>query len=322
MALFFERCFVYFPTLAPQSKGPGEQWPVNCESVVDLDGPGPLDREILITAGPGFVRVGSQEIGKVYCITKEGRKRWEYTIGYPYGLSSLAAADLDGDGILEIVVVGDGGIYCLNKDGECIWEFGGSGDAKIAIADLNKVGNLEIIATIGNNLHCINKDGENLWECQINPIGSPTVADLDGDGPLGLEILVPCRWNLLRCIDKNGQIKWEYCPSYFGFINLSPAVGDLDGDGSLEILTLLINLEEVSSPNTKLICLDKDGIKKWEYTVGYGGAEGGPNSSSPTVADLDGDGYSEVLIVGVPGEVELFCIDRNGTKVWRFDQKL
>lgn len=73
----------------------------------------------------------------------------------------------------------------------------------------------------------------------------------------------------------------------------SPAVGDLDGDGLVEIVTGFFDgsaTDETARKEAGLIAFRHDGTFLWRSDpvfVGWGG---------PAIADLDGDGFAEVVI--------------------------
>lgn len=190
--------------------------------------------------------------------TVAGRLNPPFATGWPqmvydYLFSSPNFGDLDPfyPG-LEIVVCGkEGNIYAWHCDGTSV-----IGDGRIytvspaeiwcspALGDVNADGSLEIVfgnRTSTNNLYVINNQGSCLpgWPHSTSgrKIGSPVLADLDGDKDL--EIIV---WNIhadlyvlhhdaTGVFSKDGLLK-DLPGIAFG----TPAVGDITGDGDLEIV--------------------------------------------------------------------------------------
>ncbi len=95
----------------------------------------------------------------------------------------------------------------------------------------------------------------------------------------------------------------------------SPTVGECDGDDGLEIVTFTYS--------GRLVGLDGDGSERFSVPLSGGGIE----IASPTLADLDGDGFDEA-IVGSNADAEegggkihaVHCAD--GSPLWTFDAGL
>ena len=110
---------------------------------------------------------------------------------------SAAAADIDGDGKLEIVFgtyFNDRHVYAVSAaDGRIKWKFRsdrGPLDASVAIADLDADGKLDVLAadSSSGNLFCLDSKGQEKWRLKLpNSTDSPpSIADIDGDGKLDI----------------------------------------------------------------------------------------------------------------------------------------
>ncbi len=116
---------------------------------------------------------------------------------YGYTPPSPAVADLDADGVPEIVVPGKGTLAILRADGTAFPGWPGALPAPAinspVIADLDGDGALDLlVGTEDRRLHALRLDGTALpgWprEFREQPWSTPYVADVDGDGDLDVAI--------------------------------------------------------------------------------------------------------------------------------------
>ncbi|WP_438034330.1 FG-GAP repeat domain-containing protein [Sorangium sp. So ce204] len=119
----------------------------------------------------------------------------------------------------------------------------------------------------------LSDDDESAW------LGSPVVADLDGDGEQ--EILVTHNGNVVVW-GPDGEQKWRYTESrQNGRIWASPIVADFRGDGQLEV---------VFAARTTIYMLDASGrlVSGWPVTWN-------DEIRSLAAGDIDGDGQLDVV---------------------------
>jgi FG-GAP-like repeat len=244
--------------------------------------------------------------------------------------ASPAVADLDGDGHPEVVWGGQDLVALDAATGTLRWRAPGA--ARIwpspAVADLDGDGKLEIVVGRGSDeLTVYASDGTKRWT--QHPFGAGEVrtlalGDLDGSGKLSIVVgraadgqtrqvsaysasgaLLP-GWPARRDGEPgNGAGVW----------NENAAVADLDGDGKAEV---------VAPTDTHYVTVLDGGGNQLPVNPVYGagkvwsevgvhvdqaadlrgfaicGTEHRPNfsDSAPVVADLDGDGVPEIVVVG------------------------
>jgi len=241
--------------------------------------------------------------------------------------SSPAAADLDGDGTME-VLAGAYTLFALNgENGSVQWSIdtpGGRIWPGVVVADIDDNADLEvIIAQGGGYLYVFDHAGNTVWSRRPTPseLRGLSVYDLDDDGTLELVVTgaVGSRTNTW-VYEHDGSL----CPGWpqlsddsghaWGVFNDNAAIGDIDGDGIGEIV--------VPSDVHYICAYEADGAhiqanaiygdKKWggvgvhvDHWVdlrGYAhcGSEHRPNfaHTPANIVDVNGDGVLEVVAMG------------------------
>lgn len=244
--------------------------------------------------------------------------------------ASPAVVDLNGDGTIEVIWGGYDLVVLAGASGEEIWR--GSNGQRIwpspAVADLTGDGTLEVVVGRGGDqLTVYGADGTELWT--RNPFGDGEVrtvalGDLDGSG--SVEIVVGRasggEVEQVSVYEPDGSVRAGFParhaddPGYgWGMYNQNVALGDLDRDGQWEIYaptdTHYITVLDPAGGQLPVHEMYGEG-KVWSEVgvhvdhatdlVGYAdcGTEHRPNfaNSAPVVADLDGDGGDEFVVVG------------------------
>ncbi len=122
----------------------------------------------------------------------DGAYRWKYEIVAPQVSKSLAAGDIDGDGLPEICVQGKDRLHVIDLDGNLRWEVaveGADGYGGVcSMADLDGDGRYELVVWGPDGLLVYDGDGKELARAtdgiafgDLTELG-PIILDLDGDG--------------------------------------------------------------------------------------------------------------------------------------------
>jgi M6 family metalloprotease-like protein len=228
---------------------------------------------------------------------------------------SVAAADLDLDGVKEIVVGSyDGRLHAWELDGTYMpgWPIQTSSGLgpKPAICDINVDGQPDIIVcSLDGLIYAFSNDGSLLpgWPQATGAriYSPPALADIDDDGMV--EVISASMDGLVYAWNEDGQLL-EGWPVELGgaAVWMAPAVADLDGDYVAEVL--------VGGFGDQLYAIKGDGtyLDGWPILLG-----GGCGKGSPSVADFDGDGEFEIAVSGLfSNSVYLVGLDGKVRKGW------
>lgn len=228
---------------------------------------------------------------------------------YPYANNSVIAVDLDGDGAVELVAGADvwkrvGGNWTL------AWQSPAE-PSQVIVADLDADGRPEIIqqlnrpdgstpASLSNfqGLIVYRADGTELRRMpqRLGLVGPLSAADVDGDGRP--ELLMAAD-NVAYVFDGDGILRWSALTvahpglrsDYRTGSKTNLVVYDLDGDGNREVIfssTGYVNFHD-----------GRTGALKARFDAGN--MVGNARDSEVFVADWEGDGHADVLLVGQQG---------------------
>ena len=213
----------------------------------------------------------------------------------PTGLPSIA--DVNGDGVDDILMMSlDSCVVLDGRDGTFLQHpvspvrlFGGgmwTAYGSLVVADLDGDGRDEQLTCANFGIWgAMTMERKPLWMFDPGPYAMaqahPAPADADGDGALELGVPHP---NELRCYAAaTGEERWRLDLPISGDL----ASADIDGDG----------IREFIAGGSALYAIKGDreaGRVAWSLEFDH-------PTSSPVVADLDGDGQSEILVVTADG---------------------
>jgi hypothetical protein len=221
----------------------------NGDGKIDVAVPNTLSRDISVLLGIGDGTFQPQQ---------------RFLLGYPFsGPSSIAVADLNGDGRVDLVagrnLEGNGDnviVFIGNGDGTFQLPRpyqGGIGTSSVTVGDLNGDGITDVAAasTISNDVTIFlgNSDGTLQLAGQISiGGGDPSVIlarDVNDDGQL--DLVVVNTFSTVGILYGNGNGTFQN-PQYFtaGFGLRGLSVADINGDGTLDIVNADEFFDEVS----------------------------------------------------------------------------
>jgi hypothetical protein len=205
--------------------------------------------------------------------------------GAPAGIPTHVptVGDIDLDGVQEIFI----GRNVYRPDGSIKWSHGITGNAGhwMAIVNIDDDPEGELIVVGASRIGMYEHDGTEIRVVSTSAAERPgpiCIADFDGDG------MVELAWTsrgIFAAIELDGTIMWSTSINDTSGLVAGCAGFDINGDGQYEI-----------------VHADVDVFRIWDGKTGTRLFEiGGHRSSTiieyPTIADIDGDGNAEILIV-------------------------
>jgi hypothetical protein len=227
-----------------------------------------------------------------------------------FGAVSIAGADVNVDGKLDVVILNSSSVGVLlgNGDGTfepaVVYDPGGFGANSLAVADVNGDGKPDLLVantcstpiSAGN---CLNNgtvgvllgNGDGTFQTAVNydpgrpgsSSNSIAVADVNGDGHPDLEV---GNFNSsISILLGHGDGTFQLGATYSSEGQFSLAVADVNGDGRPDLLVTNLNNVGVRLGN---------GDGTFQAAVVYD--PGGFDASSVTAKDVNGDGRPDLLV--------------------------
>lgn len=297
--------------------------PAHVEAV-DLDRDGDLD---VLVASMGSIAPNNDKLGAVVVLENDGTNHFRNRVllENSYRVSYVGAADLDGDGDLDLSVGQFGYLegqvqWMENRGG---WNFvvhpllAVSGCIHAPVADLNSDGYPDVVALMSQDweeVHAFDNQGGGQFVDRIlygstnKDYGSSglVVADLDRDGDPDLIYTNgdafdyatpgPRPWHGAQWLENDGRGRFSF--RRIGNLSgcYSPLVADLDGDGDLDVTTVSAFNDWSQENLPSLVCFVNDGAQRFSARV---------LATNPTHlivvkgADMDGDGDIDLVTGGL-----------------------
>jgi hypothetical protein len=305
---------------------------------------------------PGFAQIifGTKS-GLLYVVQHNPDGTWSsHQPNWPQQVSahiasSPAIADLDGDGIPEIVVgygsnydpSHQGGVTAFRRDGTTMWSVAtapfndGTNNwthapvfGTPAIGDIDGDGKLEVVfASFDHHVYVVDaatgvaKPG---WPVDVGDTvySSPALYDIDGDGLPDIIIGTDdylVNGGCLRVLRYDGTSVAGFPQCINQTFNSTPVVADIDGDGKPEIIIGTGAFYPSGTHQVYAWHCDGSPVTGWPVPVD------GQVATTPAVADLFGDGHLEVVVTddntGPSGTFHVYAFKGDGTLLWKTQPK-
>jgi hypothetical protein len=269
--------------------------------------------------GMSFIAPSWDSTG-LYVFDKNGQMR----PGFPFKTSdpiwsSATITDLNKDGHMEMAFASNGNRFYVVRENGQEWMDGDSNPAtqgvfKVlgqpvnygspATADIDGDGFPEIVyGSFDSKLYVWKANGTNVpgfpFTANNVIVSSPAIGYLDGPGDTSPEIVFASAGDSLYVLEPNGQRR----PGWPKFVKTggnsrspSPALADMNNDGFLDIV--------YQSTNGGVYAFNRDGsaLAPW-VNVRYSTDVSSASESSPVVADINGDGFNDVVCGGEIGQL-------------------
>lgn len=221
---------------------------------------------------------------------------WIFTVPIACEIyATPAIADVDNDGQLEVAFGATNGVfYVLDAQSgamETSFSLGGAIYASAAVCNLDSDPNLEmVIGSTSGNVYALQWDGTTAsteWTYATGGAvySSAAIGDIDGDG--SPEVVVGSNDNNIYALDASGTQEWSY-----------PTGGAVYSSPSLAYRGTGVSVY-VGSEDTYLYLLDGAGSLIDRFQTHSGACGGmlmtGGIHTSPSIADVDGDGKLEIF---------------------------
>ncbi|MEO5678138.1 MAG: FG-GAP-like repeat-containing protein, partial [Acidimicrobiales bacterium] len=277
---------------------------------------------VAVAAGAGL----AADVAPAGALAYPGSTAWTRPIGNVY-LSSPTIADVNGDGIKDVVQADNAGILHVfhggtgnelagwpqpiqiqaglttpNDSTPAVADLDGDGSPEIAVGAVSlynpgtppKAGGLVVFNANGTvRFRKGTGDKGNVYTggppdgLGDGVIASPSIGDLDGDGKK--EVVVGSFDNKIYAYDRFGGTVPGWPFDTFDTVWSSPALHDLDGDGAYEVFSGADANGRYGCTGGLFFALTGTGRELWHRCIGQ------ILQSSPGITDLDGDGRFEAV---------------------------
>lgn len=277
--------------------------------ITDLNGDG--QKEIVVLSGDGKVYAYSLNGNSVAGFPSQVQTT-EDNFGNLIIMPSLAAADLDGNGMTEIIIgTLDKNLKVLNSDGSV--RFTKILDSAVysspIIAKINSSTYRIIVTTAGGTIYVYDNNGTLVNSKNLGSgfISSPVISDMDQDGVPKL-ITATVDGTIYKLDATNLTVIWEIPTGQQ--IYSSPVLADIDGDNYLDVV--------YGGQSGYLIPLTRNGGLVDDTTMAALGPFDSWIISTCAIGDIDRDGKIDLVAASMDKTIKAFNLPNTNvnSKVW------
>jgi hypothetical protein len=232
-------------------------WQATAKGKITTAAAGRLDR------GPHKCALFGSEDCRVYAFAPNGTSRWSYELPSYKGAGRvrvLLAADLDGDGVDEVIAGGDNWrYYVLDAEGHERWHYESVHPSSAGAAvDLDGDGRRELLCgTVYYWWHCAACDGTKRWSYSVKGPHATVALGVNFSGGKGRTAVFGSEDGNLHVLDAQGKLQWM---ANVGDQVTGALAADLQGDGREQLLA--------SSLSFNVFALDANGQVLWRRNLG------------------------------------------------------
>ncbi len=329
--------FPYSTTLGTIAAGSDVLYVLNADgsAPVDADGAGATlgdftSRGAYYAAGPSMAVLGPGEgmsfiapswdsLG-LYVFGRDGQLRPGFPLHTSDAIwSSAVITDLDADGRMEMAFGSNGNRFYVMRENGQEWRDGDANPATKGVfkvlgqpinfgspgaADIDNDGLPEIVfGSFDSKLYVWNGDGTNVpgfpFTANAPILCSPAIGYLDGPGDTSPEIVFASAVDSLYVLEPDGKRR----PGWPIFLRTggnskspSPALADMNNDGFVDVV--------YQSTNGGVYVVNRNGalLPPWS-NIRYSTLTSAASESSPVVADINGDGFNDIVCGGEEGQL-------------------
>ena len=251
-------------------------------------------------------------------LQKTSGERYQQVPGWPkafekhllyFTYRGLALADINNNGIDDIIFVANNKLYAYEGNGNLIWSVTllGAGTHAPSVADINGDGNPEVVIKVDGYVYAVNNTGQILpgWPYAIpgDVHFGITLADLDNNGQMEI-IFSTVHTKKIYVLNANGtpfSDNWPVTLNDLASMG-TLSVGDINNDGQLNIIA--------GDYSGNLYAFDINGAALQGFPVAA------PSTifefNSPLLADFDQSGQLSIVGSTMGSAHEIYVRNHNG----------